>query len=90
LQDWLVGGARAGEIIQALELPVMPAGCRWTQRKIGLRAAFTPSVIGVAALIELEQGRIASARLAVGGGIVAPRPVLGLDRLASAAGRPHG
>jgi xanthine dehydrogenase D subunit len=72
LQQWLAGDAREGDIIEAIELSVMPAGCRWTQRKIGLRAAFTPSVIGVAGLLRLEDGRIISARLAVGGGIVAP------------------
>jgi xanthine dehydrogenase D subunit len=85
LQDWLAGELRAGELIEAIELPVMPAGCRWTQRKIGLRAAFTPSVIGVAALIHLDQGRIALARLAVGGGIVAAARLVGAE--ASLIGR---
>jgi xanthine dehydrogenase D subunit/xanthine dehydrogenase C subunit len=72
LRAWLACEARAGEIIEAIELPATSGGFRWTQRKIGLRAAFTPSVIGVAALIQIEGGRIASARMAIGGGIVAP------------------
>ena len=59
-------------LITAIMLPALPAGARWTQRKIGLRAAFTPSVIGLAGLLELADGVIATARLAVGGGVVRP------------------
>jgi xanthine dehydrogenase D subunit len=72
LRDWLTGRAAAGEIIAAIEVPTMRGDSRWTQRKIGLRAAFSPSVIGVAGLIQVTQGKVMGARLAVGGGSVAP------------------
>jgi xanthine dehydrogenase D subunit len=71
LQHWLARGWRVGEIVEAIEIPAMPGGCRWTQRKIGLRAAFTPAMIGVAGVLEVMGGIIVSARLAVGGGMVA-------------------
>jgi len=60
-----------GDLITALEVPAMPAACRWTQRKIGLRATFSPSVIGVAGLMLIDAGKVGRARLAVGGGNVA-------------------
>lgn len=44
----------------------------WTTRKIGLRAAFSPSVIGVAGWAFVEGGGVRYARLAVGGGPVTP------------------
>ena len=62
--------ATPGEIITAIEVPAMRADWRWMTRKIGRRATFSPSVIGVAGLIQLSEGRISVARLAVGGGIV--------------------
>lgn len=72
LLDWLRHPTRPGDIISAIEIPAPAINCRWTQRKIGLRAAFTPSIIGVAGMLELADSVIVSARLAVGGGIVPP------------------
>jgi xanthine dehydrogenase D subunit/xanthine dehydrogenase C subunit len=72
LRDWLLGNAAAGEIIAAIEVPAMRGDSRWTVRKIGLRAAFSPSVIGVAGYLQVAEGRIDRARLAVGGGSVVP------------------
>lgn len=72
LVDWLARAADPAEIITAIRLPAMAADNRWTQRKIGLRAAFTPSVIGVAGMLDIDGDRILAARLAVGGGIVRP------------------
>jgi hypothetical protein len=51
-----------------------------------LRAAFTPSVIGIAGAIELAGEKIASVRLAVGGGLVRPTRLTGAET--SLAGRP--
>jgi xanthine dehydrogenase D subunit len=72
LPDWLARASPAGELIECLEIPPLAAGGRWTQRKIGLRAAFSPAVIGVAGVLQFRGEIIVSARLAVGGGIVTP------------------
>jgi xanthine dehydrogenase C subunit len=69
LADWLA--APAGELIAAILLP-LHAPEVWTFRKIGRRAAFSASVINVAAALALSDGRVREARLAVGGGIVPP------------------
>ena len=73
LDAWLASAPRPGALIEAVELPALPPHCRWVSRKIGRRAAFTPSVIGVAGLLETDAGTITRVRLAVGGGIVVPR-----------------
>ena len=72
LVEWLRHPTRPGEIISAIDIPPPAENVRWTQRKIGLRAAFTPSIIGVAGVLELAHSVVVSARLAVGGGITAP------------------
>jgi len=72
LRDWLTSPAVVGEIIAAIDVPAMRGNTRWTSRKIGLRAAFSPSVIGVAGVLNVVAGKIDRARLAVGGGSVAP------------------
>jgi xanthine dehydrogenase D subunit len=70
LGEWLLVEVPA--ILETVIVPLCPRQLRWTHRKIGLRAAFTPSVIAAGGLIELEGGRIVRARLAVGGGPVTP------------------
>ncbi|MDM9624775.1 molybdopterin-dependent oxidoreductase [Rhizobium sp. S152] len=72
LVAWLQRDPGAADIIAAVRIASFVGACRWTHRKIGLRAAFTPSVIGVAGLLELDGETILSARLVVGGGIVTP------------------
>jgi|UPI00068C1617 xanthine dehydrogenase D subunit/xanthine dehydrogenase C subunit len=72
LLHWLSLPVREEEVIEAIYVSAMAPDCRWVQRKTGLRAAFTPSVIGVAGLIELDGDRVRTARFAVGGGIVPP------------------
>lgn len=81
LVDWLSGTADPAGIILALLLPAQDAGDRVTQRKVGLRAAFTPSVIGAAGVLRLSGGRIVSARLAVGGGRVEPQRLVRSEAL---------
>ncbi len=62
-----------GAVLTAVLVAPQPAEARAATRKIGLRAAFTPSVINVAALVtSTEGGAISAARIAVGGGITAP------------------
>ncbi|MCD7109552.1 molybdopterin-dependent oxidoreductase [Rhizobium sp. DKSPLA3] len=84
LSDWLARPADPMEVLEAVHLPVpVPVPdpqSRWTQRKIGLRAAFTPSVIGIAGRLECRDGTIVLARLAVGGGLVVPCRLSAIER----------
>lgn len=73
LVDWLARATDPAGIILALSIPAQEAGDRAVQRKVGLRAAFSPSVIGAAGVLRLRDGRIVAARLAAGGGRVAPQ-----------------
>lgn len=66
LAHWLA--APAGLVLW-LDVPVPPTGTRWCWRKVGLRAAFTPSIIAVAGVLPPSGG----ARLAAGGGAVRPQ-----------------
>ncbi len=60
-----------GELITHVELPPAPAG-RQTYRKVRDRASYAFALVSVAGIVAVEDGRIASARLAFGG--LAPRP----------------
>ncbi|TCQ06146.1 xanthine dehydrogenase C subunit [Rhizobium sp. PP-F2F-G36] len=80
LSGWLRRPADPAEVLEAVHLPVPASQSRWTQRKIGLRAAFTPSVIGIAGRLDCHDGTIIAARLAVGGGIVVPRRLYEIER----------
>jgi xanthine dehydrogenase C subunit len=72
LVTWLSAPKEDG-IVTEIRLRCQDQGERWAFRKIGLRAAFTPSVINVAARLALDEGgNVAHAPLAVGGGIVPP------------------
>lgn len=57
---------RPGELITHVELPAPPAG-RQLYRKVRDRASYAFALVSVAAAIAVEDGRIASARLAFGG-----------------------
>lgn len=72
LVDWLMKPADPGAILIEIRVSKQMAGERILFRKTGLRAAFTPSVINVAGRLTLRDGVVQQARLAVGGGIVAP------------------
>lgn len=80
LGDWLA--SPAGVIVTAILLPLCEPDI-WTFRKIGRRAAFSASVINVAARLALADGRVREARLAVGGGIVAPARLLRAEAMLS-------
>jgi xanthine dehydrogenase YagS FAD-binding subunit len=61
-----------GELITAVELPVLEAGTRSTYRKVRDRASYAFALVSVGAVLRLEEGRIADVRLALGG--VAAKP----------------
>jgi xanthine dehydrogenase YagS FAD-binding subunit len=63
---------RANELITAVELPPLPFAKRSLYRKIRDRASYAFALVSVAAAIEIENGVIRNARLALGG--VAPKP----------------
>ncbi|WP_374573954.1 xanthine dehydrogenase family protein subunit M [Phenylobacterium sp.] len=60
-----------GELITAVEVPPCP-GTRSTYLKVRDRASFEFAVVSVAAVLRVQDGRIAHARLVAGG--VAPKP----------------
>ncbi len=57
---------RPGELITHVELPAPPKG-RQTYRKVRDRASYAFALVSVAGIVAVENGRIASARLAFGG-----------------------
>ncbi len=71
--DWFA--LPPGAVLAAVLVPPLGEQALAVYRKIGLRAAFTPSVVNVAALVTSESGAISAARIAVGGGITAPAPL---------------
>ncbi len=62
-----------GAVLVAVLIPPQTREARAVYRKIGLRAAFTPSVIGVAALAPSANGAFGCPIIAVGGGITRPQ-----------------
>ncbi len=81
LADWLGTPIVPSQLITAIILKPQPVGARFTWRKTGLRAAFTPSVINVAGLIDIVDGLVVEARLAVGGGVVSPARLLAAEAM---------
>lgn len=63
---------RADELITAVELPPLAAARRSTYRKVRDRASYAFALVSVAAVLEVEAGRIKTMRLALGG--VAHKP----------------
>ena len=63
---------RAGELITAVELPATPFAARSTYRKVRDRASYAFALVSVAAALDVEDGTIREARLALGG--VAHKP----------------
>ncbi|MGN7161038.1 FAD binding domain-containing protein [Sphingomonas sp. SAFR-052] len=57
---------RAGELITHVELPPAPAG-KQTYRKVRDRASYAFALVSVAGIVSVDDGKIASARLAFGG-----------------------
>jgi xanthine dehydrogenase YagS FAD-binding subunit len=63
---------RADEIVTAVELPPKGFAASWTYLKIRDRLSYAFALVAVAAALELEDGNIVDARLALGG--VAHKP----------------
>ena len=63
---------RSGELVTAVELPPLPADARSAYRKVRDRSSYAFALVSVAAVLRIEEGRIAHARVALGG--VAPKP----------------
>jgi xanthine dehydrogenase YagS FAD-binding subunit len=61
-----------GELITSVELPRLPAAARSTYRKVRDRASYAFALVSVAAVLEVESGRVKDVRLALGG--VAHKP----------------
>jgi xanthine dehydrogenase YagS FAD-binding subunit len=61
-----------GELITAIDLPPLPAGARSAYRKVRDRASYAFALVSVAAVLVVQDGVVADARLALGG--VAHRP----------------
>lgn len=61
-----------GELITAVELPALPFAARSTYRKVRDRASYAFALVSVAAVLEMDDGRIRDVRLALGG--VAHKP----------------
>lgn len=84
--DWLRNRRRAADapsaILTAILIPPHVGGRTIAySEKIGLRRAFSPSMIGVAACLTVDEGgRICEARFAVGGGITAPQRLVAAER----------
>jgi nicotinate dehydrogenase large molybdopterin subunit len=74
LRDWLRKPVRRDDIVVSVQIPLLGTAHKAMHCKIGLRAAFTPSVVGVAGVILLDSsGRIETARFAAGGGTTPPQ-----------------
>jgi len=63
---------RPDELIVAVELPALPFATRSTYRKVRDRSSYAFALVSVAAAVDLDEGRIADVRLALGG--VAHKP----------------
>lgn len=74
-----------GEIITAVVLPSPPSG-RQVYRKVRDRASYAFALVSVAAVVDMDGGRIRSARLALGG--VAAKPWRMPEAEARLAGQP--
>ncbi len=61
-----------GELITAVELPALPLAARSTYRKVRDRASYAFALVSVAAVIDIDDGKVEDVRIALGG--VAAKP----------------
>lgn len=61
-----------GELITAVDLPVLPAAARSRYRKVRDRASYAFALVSVGVAAEIEAGMVRDVRIALGG--VAPKP----------------
>ncbi|HEX4694228.1 xanthine dehydrogenase family protein subunit M [Sphingomonas sp.] len=84
---WIETLLEPGELITAIELPPPPPG-RQLYRKVRDRASYAFALVSVAAAVSVENGTIASAKLAFGG--LAPKPWRDPAVEAALVGQPAG
>lgn len=75
---------RPGELITAVELPAVSDTNRATYRKVRDRASYAFALVSIAAVLDIRDDRIASARIGLGG--VAPKPWRTLEAEAALEG----
>jgi xanthine dehydrogenase YagS FAD-binding subunit len=76
----------AGALVTGVSLPALPPTARSTYRKVRERASFAFAIGSIAAALEVQGGRVVSARLALGA--VASRPWRGHEAERVLAGAP--
>lgn len=76
---------KPGELITAVELPTTPSG-RSAYRKVRDRASYAFALASVAAALDVSEGRVAEARIALGG--FAPKPWRARAAEAALVGQP--
>lgn len=77
-----------GELITAVELPPSPWGNNVHYLKVRERSSYAFAAVSVAAALRLEEGRVADARLVLGG--VAHKPWRSAEAEAALTGQPAG
>ena len=77
---------RPGELIKAIQLGALPIAARSTYRKVRDRASYAFALVSVAAVLQIDDGKITEVRLALGG--VAHKPWRALKAEASLRGEP--
>jgi carbon-monoxide dehydrogenase medium subunit len=65
-----------GEVLVRVTVPAMPAGARWRYLKWTPRAREDKALVGLAVVLQVEDGRCRLARLAVGGVASSPVPLV--------------
>ena len=76
---------RSGELITAVELAPLPFARRSVYRKVRDRASYAFALVSVAAALEIEDGRIRNARLALGGVAAKPWRAFEAERILAGA-----
>ncbi len=71
-EPWVENVLERGDLVTAVEVPPLPDGARSSYRKVRDRASFAFALVSVAAVLEVRDGVVRSARIALGG--VAPAP----------------
>jgi nicotinate dehydrogenase large molybdopterin subunit len=81
LDVFLSRPASSTRLITAVLLTAQNCCDRWVHRKIGLRAGFTPSVVGIAGMLRVDGALINEASVAIGGGINRPRRLTAVETI---------
>jgi carbon-monoxide dehydrogenase medium subunit len=77
-----------GEILRAIRIPAPPAHCGTSFQRFTLRKGLALAVASAAVALELDRGKIASARVALGA--VGPRPIVAATSVSVLEGKAPG